>query len=186
MKAVIARFILWRNCEMMTSDYVTGKLPWNTAIVAKGVLRDTKDKDTGSKGIKKEKKTKHDLSGMIAPSKKSVSDLDDIVAKAESQENLPSLGSGVRFPGGPPSGVRRLKASYAKGDGLTARGDGLIARGDGLEGRGKKEKKLGPGFYSGPKGELDERAKVLDKIAAKYGAHPIEPLTKRAPSRRRT
>jgi hypothetical protein len=147
---------------MMTSDYVTGRLNWNTVIVEPGLLREAK-----GKGPKKPKaQTAAESADVRKPKsvKNSLGDLDELIYKMESKELLPDA---------------------PKGKGVVARGtSGRGTSGRGTEGRGKQG--YGPGDYGGlhvtAPSKFDARTASLDELAAKYGLPTVKP--KRSYARR--
>lgn len=139
---------------MITSDYVTGRLCWNTAAVAPGVIREAK-----GKGPKKVKRPSVDTSGLTrggAVGKTSVSDLDTLVGSMAAHETLPT-------------GAGEGKHKVSKED--TGAMDEYKSR-------------THHAYGKGPTPRYDSVAAELDRIAAKYGALPASASTKRRTTKR--
>lgn len=164
---------------MMTSDFVTGRLGWNSSVISGDMLREAK-----GKGTKKSKKIKHKGLGITSKAGTAVSNLDNLVSSMESRETLPEAkGSKCKARGdgdGDGDGRRR---SRAKGDGD---GDGRrkIAKGDGDgngdgDGDGRRKSKGAGGYLKKSKPMYDKTMSELDRIAMKYSLKPARHYAKK-------
>lgn len=101
--------------KMMTSDFVTGRMAWNTAALPNNILR-----EVAGKGPKKEKKPKSDFSGLTKPTESAASELDTLVSSMQAQETLPgsvTAAKGTTARGSSESGIyKKAKPRFESGD----------------------------------------------------------------------
>lgn len=91
---------------MMTADFTSGRMDWNTTIVDRDTVRTVK-----GKGPKKVRPASEAVKGLRMTGPSNTSKMDNLVASMENKDVLP------------PTPV------ISKGEGISARGEGISARG---------------------------------------------------------
>jgi hypothetical protein len=104
---------------MMTADFISGRLDWNSNVISEEYVREAKGKGKSKDSTKKEKKAKGvDVSGLQEMPNSKVEDLDNLVASMEARDVLPPTGTGLkesaktRKPSEQDSIIDRISAKY--------------------------------------------------------------------------